>query len=837
VSEKHHEVPFRTAGALAEDCRRLLAGEPIQGKRLSPYERTIGRLKRRFGLYLVYGLYAFVLGLVALALGVAYMTFVVDVRDEAEQQLRECYLSLTAEVPQDQAESAILAGEEALRHLDLAHLMGSTKPRPLNADSIVQKRDEFQKQMRQFKKDYHDDYLPKELKNEENEEDSQDEDVKKRDYRRIVSQSKFVSRVARLRAGKALEVMEKRGLSAEAKIERQYLVALEFLVVGDWLEANEAFGRLERLSNIKTDDEDKDAGPSTLRRRFHELSKVMKVLLVVMGRVNGPKTVAERIDFIQQPSQNTTRSAFLAGVYTYLKLRVVELETLDVIFKKGRSKANYDLAAQAKALKLSLAYVKYEDQLKSAIGDENIPEKAAWNLAVSQEKKASYESFRKTVLLETAKLSKLTDRQDETLYYRLQDLFYRTQVKEMKERYLYFNFVDYESFHTAYKKNFESYKRLKGSDDKAYAHWRDSLNYALKCQSLDKTFKLPTEFGRDGITLVIQQGYFVARLSQGRGSQEEMKRKDWAWFYQLILAASRAGVYSHFMGREVIERLAEKGVFSEEIRKAPEDVYCRFWRGMKGPVVGNARLNTDDARKIHEIYQRMLSECIADLNFALASDSLNEVFRSVALTERLYLYLKKIGHARTIKKLKGLEAIQKEMEWAIGRHPTPELPLNLLIKFRRDWKVTKHLEELDRVQQYIAERWRLSKTGAAAGAVSGLIGKERSTDDPLHPMTSAEHKSLNHRLIRAQANRLNVHGDNAEALVLIEKGLKIRVRADLLCEKAHAHLGLGQIKLARSAYQSLIETHGDEKPIVYWGEDRLKSLRVAMEALPGKSGE
>lgn len=830
---------YKTAGDLAEDCRCLLAGEPIRGKRLSAYERTLGRLRRRYGRYVVYGLFLIIFGLVCFGVHEINSWLSEKPQLARAQELRDTFSELTSDLPEERAESAVIAAEELLNQFNLIYLTGRTTPRSLNIDSIIQKRDLFRLDSRKFGASYGLRDLPEAV--------TSDSAIS------LLYQAEFIEKLARLREKKNITIKDLkssvRRKCPEVQAERQFLVALSLLKKSSWLEADGAFQKLGRLSSRNLKGQSNNPTQSALFRRFRELANVARVLLLLNGYVEGKKAPGnETIRLLQKLLKGSTQADFMTGVYTYLKLRLAEIETLDVAFKKGQSKLEYSTAAQAKALSLSRVYTDYETRLRELIGEENVREKAAWDSVVSREKKSTYEAFRKTVLSKTLTLSKLGSAEDRKLYYRLLNLFYSTQVDEMKERYVYFDFVDFKLFHTGFKKAYAFYLALKKNpkrEHEAYAYWMDSLHYAQKCQSLDKNFKLPEAFSRDGIALVIQQGYQRARqqaamrkfdLSRKTGI-EEMSRSDWALLYQLILAGSRAGVYSHFMGREVIERLNQQGIFRDEIRKAPEDPFCRFWRGMVGPILSNARRKTDDARKMGDTYSRMLSECITDLNWALKDDSLPESFRAVGIAERLDLHLKKFGDKGAQQKLGGMGKIAKEMEWAIERHPTPEVPLYLYVKFRKDWSVAKQLKELDRVEKFIEERWNLSIKSTAGRPMAYWLGKGRPADNPRLPMTTNEHDSLSHRLLRGKVNRLNVQGDHAMALKLINKGLLFRVRADLLCEKVHALLGLGQEESAKTVYAELLKMHGSREPIKQWGEDRLKSLREGMAKLREKTGQ
>lgn len=824
---KDIEKRYESAAALAEDCRRLLSGEPIQGKRLSAYERTLGRLRRRYGRALVWGLYAVILGLVIILAGLAYFYLVVKPYRDAQQSLRDDYRALTAELPSSRGESALMAAEDALEVLDLLYLMGRIRPRDLRVDAVLAKQRGFEKEKARFLNAYSIEELPELLKG--------------RGGKERLEQAAFVERLARLRAGKDLVGAQGAGSvskSAKSRVERQFLAALGAMKNGLWEEGYEALDELGRLSKAKASRTKSDS--QLFFTQFEELSVLLRGLLVVNGKVTSTRKKSDgRRQILETCLTKSSWSAAFSGIGVYFQLKRREDATKEGLFQRGLAKQDYQSKGLAQALTLCGAYSDYKSALMKSLGESLTKEQPAWDRVVAEQRTLMVARFRGDIIAETLKLSTLGSRKDRELYYQLLDLFYKTQSPELKKQYAFFNLADFKLFYTGYKNAFSVYSKLKEdpkTEAEAYDYWKDALDYARRCQSLDPKFKLPTQFSRDGITLIIQRGYLLARqqaklkqFDMGRKTGlEEMSRFDWSLLYQLILAGSRAGVYSQFMGREVMEPLLEKGIFTEEIRKRPGDAYCHFWRGMVGPIISIASRETDDATKTESTYWRLVDQCIDDLNTALKSQTLHDGFRAVALTERLYLYQKKFKHAGALRKLGGYEAVQKDMDWAVTHHPAPEIPLYLVVKFRRDWPVTKHLKEMDRVQELIDKRWDLSQQSSAGRSTSYWLAQDRPPNNPRQPMTPLEKESLNQRLIRGRVNRLNVHGDHKEALRLIELGLKHRVRAELLCEKTLAYLGLGQISEARVTYSRLLSIHDKRRAIEHWGEDRMKKLRLAM---------
>jgi hypothetical protein len=824
--QKHIPERYQSARELAADCQLYLAGEPIKGKRITTYRHLTLTVKRRYGERFTEVALVLIIALSLTLIAAANYFFISKPKNMSIKALETQLEVFKGSFPRKREADCFYAASEALQQLKLGHLIGPRSPKTLIDDNLFQQRDLFREKLRQFPysaKDY-----PKSFAN----------------GRHIwhLQHAEFLEQLVRLRTYKSEN--KKQGLIRDSKTntlkwpaqqaERQFLRALQAIHNGEIKRAIKQLRKLQELSRRLGQSSRLLASDKLVVRRFEELGMLLRALLI-----------ANKSDWLWDPGAALSRllktiddrggkSTQLAGLYSYLKLKSLELRTLQQLFNRRLSEESYNSQGQRICKQLEAAYrgfARRSSKLYPELNQQRQIEQLSDKLGDTIQNQSK--QFCARIVREAKKLEASRERQSERLYFQLLYLLFT-------ENHQYFSVRDLSLFRTGYLRELKRYKER----DQDPLYFARSLEYVSLCIKIEPRFFVPSEFSRDNILIVIQSGYQKARakaqmrqLKRQENNVAEMETSVWRSFYQMIVSSSRSGVFSAVMGREILEPLWRQGILQDEIRRYPDDPIRRFWRGMLNPVQSHLIYKLASKKKAEDEYRKVITTCINDLTFAMSYQQLPQAFRAVALTRRIELISKLNSRKKTLEKLNGLKAVERDLDWATRHHPCPEAPLLQKLLTRLPITTRDHqfiFEGLEEVIAIIKDRW-LRSCGPDSKAVNAALSRGRAPGNPMNFMTRKELEDKTHKVQRFLVNRLNVLGRHQEALQLADRALKFKVRSVILCERILALIGLGREEDAAAAYSKLQKTEHASAVVEFWGQNRSALLRQEIQRIEKRS--
>lgn len=185
--------------------------------------------------------------------------------------------------------------------------------------------------------------------------------------------------------------------------------------------------------------------------------------------------------------------------------------------------------------------------------------------------------------------------------------------------------------------------------DRAQAYY-----HYLQARTLDPSFELPQGFRVEDIPKVMTQAF----------AERDAKKSLILWF-NMVLAASRSGLFVPVISDEWIIQLFREGVLDRELGENPDDPAARYWRGLAWTC---AKADFDPKKA-----QAFLKQCVDDLTYAIDSGKMSATFVARALTERVNCRNRMDNFAETISK--SLSDLKRAAKLP---HPCPDQVFSLL---------------------------------------------------------------------------------------------------------------------------------------------------------------
>jgi serine/threonine protein kinase len=271
----------------------------------------------------------------------------------------------------------------------------------------------------------------------------------------------------------------------------------------------------------------------------------------------------------------------------------------------------------------------------------------------------------------------------------------------------------------------------------AYYHY-------LQVRKLDPEFKLPRDFRMENIPKIMTEAF-----------AERNNKKSLELWFDMVLAASRSGLFVPYVTEEWILQLYRRGVVQDKIDKAPDDPAAKYWRGRVWLAGLRGTLGADEALK-------MVKQCIADLSYVIESPSIAKAFVAIAMTERICCRLDLPNASQylqiSLDELKIIETLP---------HPSPDqvyLVKYDLIGGRVPLKDA--LAVLKLAQKCAQDRWLRTQNHELA--------KNRPRDAPLIPLNEIDYGNVMSSIYRRRAELYLLRNRFKEAVPQASQAVKFQ---------------------------------------------------------------
>ncbi|MDF1665725.1 MAG: hypothetical protein P1V97_28455, partial [Planctomycetota bacterium] len=302
----------------------------------------------------------------------------------------------------------------------------------------------------------------------------------------------------------------------------------------------------------------------------------------------------------------------------------------------------------------------------------------------------------------------------------------------------------------------------------------DALYHYLELKRQDPKFRAPKGFQSgelDSLMLTAMAGGGIQGMKEG---------------YKILLAASRAGWYLSSLPEDYLDRLHVAGFLNAQISAAPGDPCARFWRGMTPVDLSLAKRGKID--KLNSI----ITSRIADLDFALSTDSFQGSLRAQALYQKAWLVRERpVEETVMRRKKKALKLVHQALE----HYPTKPDEYYLRLSDWTPWgQLRLKLKYLQQCETLMADRFKRTS--------EGRLDEGRPPQYGLHPIFGELECSRRVQINNKRSELYRTLKDYKRALAASRASLSAELNANAYIEMGRTWIALGRIDMAKKQYES-----------------------------------